>query len=98
MKKRQPRFKASEYKEYNSKLGLDRYGYLYCLMSELWKALSLNEQVFEDDTRFKCNGMICYIDKKNGSYCEVIGTGWLNIYDRIAIHEAKIKQYYTRKN
>ena len=37
--------------------------------------------------------MNVFIDKRFGSYCEVTGSGWLNIFDRIKLHEDKIKAF-----
>lgn len=81
------KFKASDYADYNSKLGFDKYKYLYDLMTELFALIPFDEKDFEDDTCFRYKNLMCYIDKENGSYCEVIGTGWLPIHDRIMIHQ-----------
>lgn len=87
------KFKASDYADYNSKFGFDKYKYLYDLMSELFSLTPFDEKYFEDDTYFVYSGMNVFIDKKFGSYCEVIGSGWLNIFDRIKLHEDKIKAF-----
>lgn len=87
------KFKASDYAAYNSKFGFDKYKYLYDLMTELFTLIPFDEKDFEDDAFFVYSGMIVFIDKRFGSYCEVTGSGWLNIFDRIKLHEDKIKAF-----
>lgn len=87
------KFKASDYAAYNSKFGYDRYEFLYELMTELFTLIPFDEKDFEDDTSFVYLGMNVFIDKRFGSYCEVIGSGWLKIETRIKIHEDKIKAF-----
>lgn len=87
------KFKASDYNAYNSRFGFDKYKYLYDLMTELFTLIPVDEKDFEDDTFFIYSGMTVFIDKRFGSYCEVTGSGWLNIFDRIKLHEAKIKTF-----
>ena len=87
------KFKASDYADYNSKFGFDKYKYLYDLMTELFVLIPFEDKDFEDDTFFLYSGMTVFIDKINGSYCEVTGSGWLNIYDRVIIHEKKLQQF-----
>ena len=87
------KFKASDYVAYNSKFGYDRYKCLYELMTELFALIPFDEKDFEDDTFFVYSGMTVFIDKRFGSYCEVIGSGWLEIENRIKIHEDKIKVF-----
>lgn len=80
------KFKASDYNVYNSKFGFDKYKQLYDLMQELFNLLPFDEKDFEDDTCFKYKNLNCFVDKENGSYCEVIGSGWLPMQDRVLIH------------
>lgn len=87
------KFKASDYAAYNSRFGFDKYKYLYDLMTELYYLTPFEDKNFEDDTFFIYSGMTVFIDKKFGSYCEIIGSGWLNIFDRIKLHEQKIKEF-----
>lgn len=87
------KFKALDYNVYNSRFGFDKYKYLYDLMTELFALIPFNEKDFEDDTFFAYSGMTVFIDKRFGSYCEVTGSGWLNIFDRIKLHEDKIKAF-----
>ena len=86
-------FKASDYKEYNHKLGFTKYKYLYSLMEELFTLLPFDEKNYEDDSFFVFSGMKVFIDKTSGSYCEIINSGWLPIDERIKLHEQKIKVF-----
>ena len=83
-------FKAVDYAEYNHKLGFDLYSYLYQLMEELVNYIPFDIKNFEDDTTFVYSGMNVYIDKKFGSHCEIINTGWLPIRKRVFLHEKKL--------
>lgn len=87
------KFKASGYNAYNSRFGFDKYKYLYDLMTELFALIPFDEKDFEDDTFFVYSGMTVFIDKRFGSYCEVTGSGWLPIEERLKIHQKKLKQY-----
>ena len=87
------KFKASDYNAYNSRFGFDKYKYLYDLMTELFALIPFDEKDFEDDTFFVFSGMKVFIDKKNGSYCEIINSGWLPINERIKLHENKIAAF-----
>ena len=94
------KFKASDYNVYNSKFGFDKYKQLYDLMQELFNLLPFDEKDFEDDTCFKYKNLNCFVDKENGSYCEVIGSGWLSLSDRVIIHKKvmeKISERLDRK-
>ena len=84
------KFKASDYREYNHKFGFDKYKQLYDLMQELFILLPFQEKDYEDDFSFAFSGMNVFIDKKNGSYCEIINSGWLPIDERIKLHQIKI--------
>lgn len=86
------KFKASDYCDYNKKYDYDKYKYLYSLMTELFELLQINSDDYEDETCFRFNGLNVFIDKKFGNYCEVTGSGWLDINQRIEIHEQKIKE------
>lgn len=83
-------FKASDYSNYNRKLGFTKYKYLYSLMEELFTLLPFDEKNYEDDSFFVFSGMKVFIDKKFGSYCEIINSGWLHIDERIKLHEQKL--------
>lgn len=87
------KFKASNYAAYNSKFGFDKYQYLYDLMTELFALTHFDEKDFNDDTSFTFSGMNVFIDKKFGSYCEISGSGWLNISERVKLHEEKVKAF-----
>lgn len=87
------KFKASDYNAYNSKFGFDKYKYLYDLMTELFALIPFDEKDFEDDTFFVHSGMNVFIDKKFGSYCEIINSGWLPMNERIKLHENKIAAF-----
>lgn len=94
------KFKASDYNAYNSKFGFDKYKQLYDLMQELFNLLPFDEKDFENDTCFKYKNLNCFVDKENGSYCEVIGSGWLSLSDRVIIHKKvmeKISERLDRK-
>lgn len=94
------KFKASDYNVYNSKFGFDKYKYLYDLMTELFALTPFDEKDFEDDTCFKYKNLNCFVDKENGSYCEVIGSGWFSLPDRVIIHKKvmeKISERLDRK-
>ena len=84
------KFKASDYNAYNSRFGFDKYKQLYDLMQELFTLLPFEEKNYEDDTFFVFSGMKIFIDKKNGSYCEIINSGWLSMDERIKLHEHKL--------
>lgn len=87
------KFKASEYLVYNQKMGFTRYKDLYAIMQEIFNLSAFSEKEFEDGEVFKYDGMLFCIDKVMGSYCEVIGSGWLPIEERLKIHQKKLKQY-----
>lgn len=87
------KFRAKDYIDYNVRYNYDRYKYLYSLMSELFELTGFKEGNYQNDYYFYHNGMIIYIDKDFGSYCEIIGTGWLPMLQRIRLHETKLKQY-----
>lgn len=87
------KFKAVDYAEYNKKFGFNKYKYLYSLMEELFTLTPFNENNYDDDTFFVYSGMKVFIDKKNGSYCEVVDSGWLDIEERIKVHKAKIAAF-----
>jgi hypothetical protein len=94
------KFKASDYNVYNSKFGFDKYKQLYDLMQELFNLLPFDEKDFENDTCFKYKNLNCFVDKENGSYCEVIGSGWFSLSDRVIIHKKvmeKISERLDRK-
>ena len=84
------KFKASDYNAYNSRFGFDKYKYLYDLMTELFALIPFDEKDFEDDTFFVYSGMNVFIDKRFGSYCEIINSGWLPMDERIKLHEQKL--------
>ena len=84
------KFKASDYNAYNSRFGFDKYKQLYGLMQELFTLLHFEEKNYEDDSFFVFSGMNVFIDKKNGSYCEIINSGWLPMDERIKLHEQKL--------
>lgn len=84
------KFKASDYNAYNSRFGFDKYKQLYSLMQELFTLLHFEEKNYEDDSFFVFSGMNVFIDKKNGSYCEIINSGWLPMDERIKLHEQKL--------
>jgi hypothetical protein len=86
-------FKAADYKEYNRKFGFDKYKQLYDLMQELFNLLPFDEKNYEDDSFFVFSGMKVFIDKKNGSYCEIINSGWLPMDERIKLHEQKLAAF-----
>lgn len=87
------KFKASDYNEYNRKFGFDKYKQLYDLMQELFTLLPFEEKNYEDDSFFVFSGMKVFIDKKNGSYCEIINSGWLPMNERIKLHENKLAAF-----
>lgn len=87
------KFKASDYAAYNSRFGFDKYEYLYNLMSELFSLIPFDEKDFEDDISFVYSGMNVFIDKKFGSYCEIINSGWLPMDERIKLHEQKLAAF-----
>lgn len=76
-----------EYQLFSKLYQMDRYKELYNIMQQIWQQLGFDERNYEDDFCFKYKNLMCYIDKENGSYCEVIGSGWLSILDRIRIHK-----------
>ena len=86
-------FKAADYKEYNRKFGFDKYKHLYDLMQELFNLLPFDEKNYEDDSFFVFSGMKVFIDKKNGSYCEIINSGWFPMDERIKLHEQKLAAF-----
>ena len=86
-------FKTADYNEYNNKFGFDKYKQLYDLMQELFNLLSFDEKNYEDDSFFVFSGMKVFIDKKNGSYCEIINSGWLPMDERIKLHEQKLAAF-----
>lgn len=84
-------FKAADYAKYNHKFGFDKYAYLYSLMEEIFKNLPFDEKNYEDGFSFSFSGVNVFIDKKFNSYCEVLGSGWLSMPERIKIHKKKLK-------
>jgi hypothetical protein len=87
------KFKASDYNAYNSKFGFDKYKQLYDLMQELFNLLPFDEKNYEDDSFFVFSGMNVFIDKENGSYCEIINSGWLPMDERIKLHKQKLAAF-----
>ena len=87
------KFKASNYNAYNSRFGFDKYKQLYDLMQELFALIPFDEKDFEDDTFFVYSGMNVFIDKRFGSYCEIINSGWLPMDERIKLHEQKLAAF-----
>ena len=87
------KFKASEYVAYNQKVGFTRYKDLYAIMQEIFTLLPFEEKNYEDDFSFVFSGMKVFIDKKNGSYCEIINSGWLPMDERIKLHEQKLAAF-----
>ena len=87
------KFKASDYNAYNSRFGFDKYKYLYDLMTELFALIPFDEKDFEDDTFFVYSGMTVFIDKRFGSYCEIINSGWLPMDERIKLHQQKLAAF-----
>ena len=53
---RMSNFKASDYSNYNRKLGFTKYKYLYSLMEELFTLLPFDEKNYEDDSFFVFSG------------------------------------------
>lgn len=84
-------FRASDYADYNAKHGFDKYKDLYLVMEELFTLLPFNENDFEDDDVFEFSGLTIYIDKKFGSYCEIKGTGWYPIEQRLEMHKKVVE-------
>ena len=80
-----------EYTNFSKIYQMDKYKELYDIMQKIWQQLGFIEKNYEDDIMFIYDNMLCCIDKENGSYCEVIGTGWLPIPDRIKIHLKKLR-------
>ena len=94
------KFKASDYASYNSRFGFDKYKYLYNLMSEIFSLLPFDEKYYEDDISFQFKGMNVFIDKKFGSYCEIINTSRLPMLLRVELHKRllyNIKNFKTWK-
>ena len=87
------KFKASDYASCNSRFGFDKYKYLYSLMSEIFSLLPFDEKYYEDDISFQFQGMNVFIDKKFGSYCEIINTSRLPMFLRIKLHEQKLTAF-----
>lgn len=87
------KFKASDYNAYNSIFGFNKYKYLYDLMTELFALIPFDEKDFEDDSFFVFSDMKVFIDKRFGSYCEIINSGWLSMDERIKLHQQKLAAF-----
>lgn len=81
-----------EYANFSKIYYLDKYKLLYAIEHAIWNKLPFIEKNYEDGIMFIYDNMLCCVDKENGSYCEIIGTGWLPIPDRIKIHLRKLRQ------
>lgn len=90
------KFHAKDYAVYNDRYNYNQYEYLYSLMSELFELTGYKEDNYIDGYCFYHDSMKVCIDRDFGSYCEIIGTGWLPMLQRIKLHEAKLKQYKKR--
>lgn len=92
-------FKASEYADYNKKIGLNKYKYLHELLDSLFECLPFDNKDFVDlvDSEqqyfFQYDGLNIFIDLKFGSQAELINTDKLNLNTRIKLHKKKIQQY-----
>ena len=82
-------FKATDYTNYNKKLGLFGYGYLHRLLDLLYK---LREQYKIYDER------LIYWESETGNQAELKGTMYLNINKRIALHKKIFKELWKQKN
>lgn len=91
------KFRAKDFIDYNNKYSYNQYRYLYNMMSELFKLTGFDENRYYNDYCFIYDGMLICIDKDFGSYCEILGTGWLPMIDRIKLHETKLKEYRQKK-
>lgn len=92
---------VTEYQHFTKIYHFDKYKLLYSIMMLIWNNLGFDERDYEDNSYFKYKNLMCYVDKENGSYCEIIGSGWFLISDRIIIHKKilnKIIQYNYKKN
>lgn len=87
-----------EYQRFTRIYSLHLYKKLYDIMQNIWFALNFNERDFENDTCFKYKNLNCFVDKENGSYCEVIGSGWFSLPDRIIIHKKVLDKIIQHKN
>lgn len=81
-------FKATDYTNYNKKLGLYGYGYLHRLLDLLYK---LREQYKIYDER------LIYWESETGNQAELKGTMYLNIRKRIALHKKIFKELWKQK-
>lgn len=87
-----------EYQRFSRFYSLHLYKELYNIMHNIWLVLNFNEKDFENDIYFKYKNLYCFVDKENGSYCEVIGSGWFSIPDRIIIHKKVLDKIIQYKN
>ena len=92
-------FKASEYADYNKKIGLNKYKYLHELLGNLFECLPFDNKDFidlvnsEQQYFFQYDGLNVFIDLKFGSQAELINTDKLDLDTRIKLHENKLQQY-----
>ena len=82
-------FKATDYTNYNKKLGLFGYGYLHRLLDLLYK---LRENYHIVDSR------LVYWESDTGNQAELKGSMYLNINKRISLHKKIFRELWKQKN
>lgn len=89
-----------KYQLFSKLYQMDRYKELYDIMQNIWLTLGFNERDYEDDSCFRYKNLMCYVDKENGSYCEVVGSEWFSMEYRVLIHNLwynGIRNYERKK-
>lgn len=82
-------FKATDYANYNKKLGLYGYAYLHRLLDLLYK---LRENYHIVDNR------LVYWESDTGNQAELKGSMYLNINKRISLHKKIFRELWKQKN
>ena len=83
------KFRASEYKDYNIKLGLDNYGYLHRLLDLLFR---LRERYNIYDSR------LYYWSGEDEKQAEVLDCMYFDIKQRILIHKQIFKELWGKRH
>lgn len=83
------KFRASEYKDYNIRLGLYKYGYLHRLLDLLYK---LREQYNLIDER------LYYWDEEDERQAEVLDSMYFDIEQRVILHKQIFKELWGKRH
>ena len=84
-------FKASDYNEYNTRLGLFNYGYLHRLLDLIYKVHFYYKIPIN-------NNIVTLFYSDFGNQIELNNTMYLNINVRVAKHKAYFKKIWKKRH